>query len=69
MSGEPYPADNYLHQRWYARENDVIGGWCVMPVDQPPSGGVPEIADFTARENAEHIARLHNEWLSNAVTQ
>lgn len=46
----------YLACRWYARRNDLIGGWCVMPVDEPPSQGVPEVADFTSHELAEHIA-------------
>lgn len=49
-----------LAARWYAHPNDLIGGWCVMPVDQPPSCGVGEVADFTRQEIAEHIAGLHN---------
>lgn len=56
-------ADHYREHRWFARPNDLIGGWCVMPVDEPPSQGVPEVADFTTRELAEHIAQLHNDWL------
>lgn len=57
----------YLNREWFARENDLIGGWCVMPViDEPPSWGVPEVADFTTREIAEHIADIHNTWLKNA---
>lgn len=54
---------DFLGHQWYARENDVIGGWCVMPVDQPPSSGVPEVADFCTKEHAEHVAELHNRWL------
>jgi len=54
----------YLNTPWFARENDLIGGWCVMPVDEPPSLGVPEVADFTTQELAEHIAELHNQWLT-----
>lgn len=53
----------YLRMPWFARENDIIGGWCVMPVDEPPSLGVPEVANYTTRELAEHIASLHNRWL------
>jgi hypothetical protein len=53
----------YLSFEWYARPNDIVGGWCVMPVDQPPSDGFPEVANFTTQELAEHIARLHNDWL------
>lgn len=53
----------YLNYRWYARENDLSGGWCVMPADEPPSQGILEVASFTTRELAEHIAELHNAWL------
>jgi hypothetical protein len=52
--------------RWYARPDDLIGGWCVMPVDEPPSAGMPAVADFIMQEAAEHIARLHNQWLDGA---
>jgi hypothetical protein len=50
--------------RWYAKPNDLIGGWCVMPLDESPSGGMPEVADFIMQEAAEHIAFLHNQWLA-----
>lgn len=47
--------------KWYAKENDLIGGWCVMDVDQTPGEAQrPEIADFCSKENAERIAALHN---------
>ncbi len=58
----------YVDREWFARVNDLIGGWCVMPVDEPPSLGVPEVADFTTRELAEHIAALHNHWLARKGT-
>lgn len=54
----------YLTYQWFAQPNDLVGGWCVMPVDEPPSYGVMEVADFTTREAAEHIAKLHNDWLN-----
>lgn len=53
----------YKDVEWFVQENDIIGGWCVMPVDEPPSLGVSEVADFTTRELAEHIANIHNTWL------
>ncbi len=54
-----------LAATWYAQPNDVIGGWCVMDVDATPADAQrPEIADFTRREHAEHIADLHNERLA-----
>jgi hypothetical protein len=56
--------EKYLSSVWYAKPNDLIGGWCVMPVNAAPGeSNVPEVADFTFREHAEHIAVLHNNWL------
>lgn len=50
---------------WYAKPSDLIGGWCVMDVDQTPAlANRPEIADFTRREHAEYIAHLHNQQLA-----
>jgi hypothetical protein len=52
---------SYMKQvSWHAMENDLIGGWCVMPLPLPPSSGVPTIADFTAEQHARYIADLHN---------
>lgn len=52
-----------LVQPWYPREDDMIGGWCVMPIDEPPSQGTPAVASFIDQKTAEHIAELHNNWL------
>lgn len=59
----------YLNYKWYVRENDLIGGWCVMPLDEPPSYGVAEVADFLTKECADHIAELHNEWLERKIKE
>lgn len=48
--------------RWYAHVDDLIGGWCIMPVDEPPSQGWWQIADFIDEAAARHIVELHNEW-------
>ena len=48
---------------WYAVEDDLIGGWAVMPVPLPPSSRAPEIAHFSTQEATEHMAELHNLWL------
>ena len=45
----------------FAKENDLIGGWCVMNVDKPPSQAnykknEYDIADFVNEENAKFIA-------------
>lgn len=53
-----------LGLRWYAMPNDLIGGWCVMPVPKPPSEGYPEVGSFMAQRIAEHVASLHNASLS-----
>jgi len=45
---------------WYPRPNDLIGGWCVMPSNEPPSSGGPEVADFCTERLARYIAELHN---------
>ncbi len=70
------PDDEVLRQqlevRWYARENDVIGGWSVMDCDLPPSvafpqrrgSAFPEIAAFTHEIHARYIADLHNAQLA-----
>lgn len=58
--------DKYLYHIWYAQPNDLIGGWCVMPVDATPGvSNMPEVADFTTEQAARHIAFLHNQWLRN----
>lgn len=55
-------ASGYLDHDWHAVPDDLVGGWCVMPLDEPPSLGVQPAANFATRELAEHIARLHNAW-------
>lgn len=63
------------HETWFAKKDDLIGGWCVMTVDLTPGelSEQPEvvraqhrcIADFTREEHAREIARLHNGQLHN----
>ena len=48
---------------WYVQENDLIGGTSIMPADEPPSSGWPEVAAFLSPKLAQHIAYLHNAWL------
>lgn len=63
MTSSPDPRNYGLTTTWYAQPDDLIGGWCVMPSEQPPSAGGPQLADFTSQQIAEHVAGLHNEWL------
>ena len=52
--------------RWTAMPNDLIGGWCVMAGDKPPSTArEPEVCDIMNQEIAEHVAGLHNRWLGD----
>lgn len=48
--------------RWYAHPNDLIGGWCVMDVDLPPSQAVGShfMADSLSEAQARLIASLQN---------
>lgn len=62
---EPNRVFDLLYYSWFVKENDLIGGWCVMPLDEPPSEGVAPVADFTTREAATHITTLHNAWLED----
>lgn len=57
-----------LDQRWYAHPDDLVGGWCAMNVDKPPSQARPlagefEVCSFTREDVARHIVELHNNWL------
>jgi hypothetical protein len=59
----PAEAD-LLRVRWFAQPNDLIGGWCAVTVNAPPSEGVGFIvADFITEATAKHIVALHNESL------
>lgn len=51
-----------MNCKWFAQEDDLIGGWCVVPIEQPPSSGVFTIANFMDERSARHIAWLHNQW-------
>lgn len=59
LRGQPL-IDKMLASRWYAVEDDLIGGWCVMPVPLQPSYGYPEVGSFLSKDIAEHITDLHN---------
>lgn len=46
---------------WYVQPNDLIGGWCIMPIDEPPSQAeYMIIADVFSRELGERIVSEHN---------
>lgn len=57
----PYPDPrDVLKIQWYAKPNDLIGGWCIMPVEEMPSQGCWTVGDFLSQGVAEHVASLHN---------
>lgn len=61
-------AEALLAARWWPREDDTIGGWCVMTADQPPSmadwqRGELQVGSFLGEDVARHVAELHNTWL------
>lgn len=58
---------NVLTERWYVQPNDLIGGWCVMNRDFPPSQlnrdadpDAREVGDFLGEDVARHVVALHN---------
>lgn len=70
--------DRMMSSPWYAKPNDLIGGWCVMDVDLTPGQAdqmefakgakefiLHEIGDFLTKEMAQHVADLHNAWLKS----
>jgi len=57
-----------LASRWRAQENDLIGGWSVVPEADKRliSEGAIEIADFLTMGVAQHIVTIHNQSLQAA---
>lgn len=46
---------------WWVTENDLIGGWCVRTIGEPPSSGRGvTIADFIRQEDARLCATARN---------
>lgn len=57
--------NEYLDKEWFARFNDLTGGWCVMPVDKNPSETRENpVADMCDAKTAIHIAKIHNGYLT-----
>ncbi len=53
---------------WYAVPNDLIGGWCIMPIPlSPGTVCVPEVADFLSERNARYMVDLHNARLEGST--
>ena len=57
----------YLKEMWWAKQDQDMSGWCVMPLDEDPMYGVEPVASFLTKELAYHIAALHNAWLQDGI--
>jgi hypothetical protein len=63
--------EGMMKVKWYAKINDLIGGWCVMTMDATPAeadeitGGTVmcEVGCFMDERIAVHVADMHNRWL------
>jgi hypothetical protein len=62
----PDLVDAMRRATWYAHFNDEVGGWSVMPIDQPTSSGAPEVGCFLAEQIARDIADDHNNKLTTS---
>jgi hypothetical protein len=62
------PGYDPMTMSWFAQPDDLIGGWCVMLTDEPPSVGGIQVADFCHERVARHVAELHNGWLESHHT-
>lgn len=61
--------EDWLTATWYAKPNDLIGGWCVGTDELPPSKAsvAPLVADFMNEAVARHVAALHNQLNAEAA--
>ena len=69
MTDEPSQAELFdaevLTQKWYVKPDDLIGGWCVMNCDKPPSQadfrkGEYEIGCFMTKRIAQEMVMGHH---------
>lgn len=56
---------------WYARPNDLIGGWSVNLTGQTVGEGAEEVASFTTKDAAEFIAHAREDvpWLLGVIAR
>ena len=48
---------------WFAKPDDLVGGWCVTTDDRTPAEGARTLASFTSEAAARFIAIARNELL------
>lgn len=48
------------NRKWFVQPNDLVGGWCVMPVNLPPSSGAVALLDTFTEDLAAYVVHLHN---------
>ena len=58
-------ADQRIVQKWYVNEDDLIGGFDIGTEQGPASSShaAENVAWGLAEHIAQHIVRLHNEWM------
>jgi hypothetical protein len=63
-----------LSLHWYALPDDVVGGWCIMTANVPPSqvnwrdpteDTTYRVGSFLSKEIAEYVVSLHNSNISD----
>lgn len=65
---DPVTEDDLNESIWYVVVDDLVGGWAITTADTPtsqinPWNGEFEVGVFMLKEAAEHIVKLHNDWL------
>jgi hypothetical protein len=68
----PVTNEEVKMSRWYAVEDDLIGGTLIATVNKPaslidPYAGEFEVATFVSEGMANHLVELHNTWLEIEV--
>lgn len=61
-----------LAEEWRAAHNNIIGGWCIAlacDTRTPADGAVVLVDMICNREVADHIARMHNDWIKRSAAQ
>lgn len=56
-----------LRRKWYVYPNARADGYCIMPVDAPPSSGCFSITNLSSESAAVHIAQSHNSSIARSA--
>jgi hypothetical protein len=64
ISGTP----DWRSMAWYAKPDDLVGGWCIGVDERPPSEGAWTLGDFMNEDVARYIVGLHNQAIGGGVS-